>query len=39
MARLFGMLEVLLNKQKSGEPDEESVRKLAGWILGKSPPS
>ena len=32
---LFGMLEVLLNKRQSGEPDEESVRNLEGWILGQ----
>jgi len=32
---LFGMLEVLLNRRKSGEPNDESVRKLEGWILGQ----
>jgi hypothetical protein len=26
---LFGMLEVLMNRRKSGEPDEDCVRKLA----------
>ena len=31
---LFGILEVLL-KRGSGEPNDESVRKLEGWILGQ----
>ena len=33
---LLGMLEVLMNRRKSGEPDDESVRKLEGWILGQA---
>jgi hypothetical protein len=32
---LFGMLEVLM-KQGSGQPDNEKVRKLEGWIFGQS---
>jgi len=32
---LFGMLEVLRNRRGSGEPDEDNVRKLEGWILGQ----
>jgi hypothetical protein len=39
---LFGMLEVLMNRRESGEPDEERVRKLEGWIFGQhyyAPPS
>jgi hypothetical protein len=32
---LFGMLEVLM-KRGSGEPDDEKVKKLEGWILGQS---
>jgi hypothetical protein len=32
---LFGMLEVLLNRRRSGEPNEESVKKVEGWILGQ----
>jgi hypothetical protein len=32
---LFGMLEVLMNRRGSGEPDEESVRKIEGWIFGQ----
>jgi hypothetical protein len=32
---LFGMLEVLLKRRDSGEPNDESVRKLEGWILGQ----
>jgi hypothetical protein len=30
------MLEVLMNRRGSGEPDEDSVRKLEGWIFGQS---
>lgn len=32
---LFGMLDVLLNGRESGEPDQASVTKLEGWILGQ----
>jgi len=35
---LFGMLEVLMNRRGSGEPDEDSVRKLEGWIFGQRYP-
>jgi hypothetical protein len=35
---LFGMLEVLMNRRGSGEPDEDSVRKLEGWIFGQCCP-
>jgi hypothetical protein len=35
---LFGMLEVLMNRRGSGEPDEDSVRKLEGWIFGQCYP-
>jgi hypothetical protein len=32
---LFGMLEVLMDGRKPGDPNEESVRKLEGWIFGQ----
>jgi hypothetical protein len=32
---LFGMLEVLMNRRESGEPDNERARKLEGWIFGQ----
>ncbi len=32
---LFGMLEVLRGERKPGDPNEDSVRKLEGWILGQ----
>jgi hypothetical protein len=32
---LFGMLEVLMNSRGSGEPDDDTVRKVEGWILGQ----
>ncbi len=32
---LFGMLEVLRGERKSGDPKDENVRKLEGWILGQ----
>jgi len=32
---LFGMLEVLIGRREPGEPKEEIVRKLEGWILGQ----
>jgi hypothetical protein len=38
-AGLFGMLEVLTNRRESGEPDDEKVRTLEGWILGQKAPS
>jgi hypothetical protein len=33
---LFGMLGVLLKRRESGEPQEDSIRKLEDWILGQS---
>jgi hypothetical protein len=39
---LFGMLEVLTGRREPGDPNEESVRKLEGWIFGQCysvPPS
>jgi hypothetical protein len=35
----FGVLEVLMNRRESGEPDEQKVRKLEGWIFGQKAPS
>jgi hypothetical protein len=35
---LFGMLEVILNRRNSGEPDDEGVRKIEGWIFGQCYP-
>ena len=32
---LLGMLEVLMNRRKSGEPNDATVKKLEGWILGQ----
>jgi hypothetical protein len=32
---LFGILEVLLRRRTAGDPNERSVRKLEGWILGQ----
>jgi hypothetical protein len=32
---LFGILEVLLGRRLPGDPNEESIRKLEGWILGQ----
>ena len=34
---LFGMLEVLLNRRSSGEPNKESVMQVEGWIFGQAP--
>jgi|HubBroStandDraft_4_1064222.scaffolds.fasta_scaffold52080_2 hypothetical protein len=33
---LFGMVEVVTGKRQSGEPKEERIRKLEGWILGQT---
>ena len=33
---LFGMLNVVLGRRPSGEPDLESVRSVEGWILGQT---
>jgi len=35
---LFGMPEVLMGRRESGESDDETVRKLEGWILGQRIP-
>jgi hypothetical protein len=32
---LFGILKVLRGERKTGDPNEGSVRKLEGWILGQ----
>ena len=32
---LFGMLEVLLGRRLPGDPNEGTLRKLEGWILGQ----
>ena len=32
---LFGMLEVLMGRREPGDPSEEGVRKVEGWILGQ----
>ncbi len=32
---LFGMLNVVLGHRPSGEPAEDDVRKIEGWMLGK----
>jgi hypothetical protein len=34
---LFGMLNVVLGHRPSGEPDDEAVRRVEGWILGQLP--
>ncbi|MDP9438696.1 MAG: hypothetical protein M3P49_08120 [Actinomycetota bacterium] len=33
---LFGMLEVVLGRRLAGEPDDEKIRKVEGWMLGKA---
>jgi hypothetical protein len=33
---LFGMMDVLINGRSSGEPQDESITKLEGWIFGQS---
>jgi hypothetical protein len=32
---LFGMLEVLRGERQSGDPENQNVKKLEGWILGQ----
>jgi hypothetical protein len=32
---LFGMLQVVLGRHPSGEPNDETVREVEGWILGR----
>ena len=37
---LFGMLKLCFSERPTGEPDEQVIRDLEGWILGrKSRPS
>ncbi|MCX7708049.1 MAG: hypothetical protein N2204_08590, partial [Anaerolineae bacterium] len=36
MVGLFGMLNVILGHRPSGEPEDEVVREIEGWILGQS---
>jgi hypothetical protein len=33
---LFGMIEVVAGRRRSGEPKEERIRQLEGWILGQT---
>lgn len=33
---LFGMVEVVTGRRKSGEPNNDRIRKLEGWILGQA---
>jgi len=35
---LFGILNVILGRQPPGEPEDERVRKIEGWILGQAYP-
>jgi hypothetical protein len=32
---LFGMLEALMGRREPGDPSEEGIRKVEGWILGQ----
>ena len=32
---LFGMINVILGNRPAGEPEEEAIRKIEGWILGQ----
>lgn len=32
---LFGMINVLIGNRPAGEPEEEQVRRIEGWILGQ----
>jgi hypothetical protein len=34
---LFGMLNVVLGGRPPGEPEDERVRRIEGWILGQAP--
>lgn len=36
---LFGMLSVVLGHQMPGDPENEEIRRIEGWILGQSAPS
>jgi len=32
---LFGMIEVVTGRRQAGNPSENNIRKLEGWILGQ----
>jgi len=32
---VFGMMEVVAGRRQSGEPNEDRIRNLEGWILGQ----
>ena len=32
---LFGMIEIVTGRRESGEPNENRIRKLEGWVLGQ----
>ena len=34
---LFGMLQVCLGQRPTGEPQEQVIREIEGWILGRKP--
>ncbi len=34
---LLGMVNVILGHRSPGEPDDERIRKVEGWMLGQSP--
>ena len=36
VAGLFGILNVVLGRRPSGEPDDPVVRRIEGWILGQT---
>ena len=33
---LFGMLNVVLGRRTPGDPDDERVRNVEGWMLGQA---
>ena len=33
---LFGMINVLIGRRMAGEPEDEQVRRIEGWILGQA---
>jgi hypothetical protein len=35
---LFGMLQIVIGQRSSGEPDNETIRSVEGWILGRQSP-
>jgi hypothetical protein len=36
---LFGMLRVCVGERPSGEPGDERIREVEGWILGRQSPT